>query len=73
MQKNSMPETVNFRVLWPDWSHPFLPMPTKNFFDQLLIFVNLYQHAKKISLLHLSIIEIQSILKSNHMTRQTQF
>ena len=26
---------------------PFLTMPIQNFFDQLLIFGNLYQHAKK--------------------------
>ena len=30
----------------PDWPHPFLIMPTKKIFDQLLIDVNLYQHAK---------------------------
>ena len=39
-------DTVNFRVLWPDWPHPFLVTPIQNFFDQLLIYVNLYQHAK---------------------------
>ena len=41
-----MLETANFRVPWPDWPHPFLTMPTPKNFDQLLIFVNLYQHAK---------------------------
>ena len=46
MQKTSMLETANFRVLWPHWPHPFLTMPTQKIFDQLLIFVNLYQHAK---------------------------
>ena len=46
MQKTSMLETANFRVPWPDWPHPFLTMPTPKNFDQLLIFVNLYQHAK---------------------------
>ena len=39
-------DTANFRVLWPDWPHPFLAMPIQKFFDQLLIYVNLYQHAK---------------------------
>ena len=40
-------DTVNFRVLWPDWPHPFLTTHIQNFFDQLLIHLNLYQHAKK--------------------------
>ena len=43
-----MPETANFRVPRLDWPHPFLTMPTKKIFDQLLIFVNLYQHAKNL-------------------------
>ena len=46
MQKTSMLETANFRVLWPNWSHPFLTITTQKNFNQLLIFVNLYQHAK---------------------------
>ena len=25
----------SFRVTWPDWSHPFLTMSTKKYFDQL--------------------------------------
>ena len=29
-----------------DWPHPLLTMPNQNIFDQLLIFVNLYQHTK---------------------------
>ena len=37
---------VNFRVLSPDWPHAFLTMPTQKSLNQLLIFVNLYQHAK---------------------------
>ena len=28
------------------WQHPLLTMPTQKVYDQLLIFVNLYQHAK---------------------------
>ena len=39
-------DAVNFRVLWPDWPHPFLPMPTQKYFDQPLIYMNLYKHAK---------------------------
>ena len=46
MQKTSMLETANFRVLSPDWPHPFLTKPTQKSFDQRLIFVDLYQHAK---------------------------
>ena len=38
--------TVNFRVLWPDRSHPVLIIPTQTFFDQLLVYATLYQHAK---------------------------
>ena len=30
----------------PDWQHPFLPLPNQKLFNQLLIFVNLYHHAK---------------------------
>ena len=40
-------DKVNFRVPWPDWSHPFFTVPTQKIFDQLLVFANLYQHAKK--------------------------
>ena len=39
-------DTVIFRVLWTDWLHLFLTMLTQKFFDQLLIYVNLYQHVK---------------------------
>ena len=35
-------DTVNVRVQRPDWPHSFLTMP----YQKLLIFVNLYQHAK---------------------------
>ena len=37
---------VIFRVQRPDWPHQFLTMPNQKNFDQLLIFVNLCQHAK---------------------------
>ena len=65
-------DTVNFRVPWPDKPHPFLTMPTQKFFDQLLIFVNLYQHAKK-QFFHLFILEIQSILESRDQIAHTNF
>ena len=39
-------DTVNFRDQGPDWPHPFLTMPYQKKFDQILIFMNLYQHAK---------------------------
>ena len=65
-------DTVNFRVPWPDKPHPFLTMPTQKFFDQLLIFVNLHQHAKK-QFFHLFILEIQSILESRDQIAHTNF
>ena len=34
------------RVPWPDCPKSFLTMRTQNFFDQFLIDLNLYQHAK---------------------------
>ena len=37
--------TINFRSHRPDWPHSFLTMSYQTFFHQLLIFVNLYQHA----------------------------
>ena len=37
---------TNFRVLWPDWPHLFLAKHIWKFYDQLLIYVNLCQHAK---------------------------
>ena len=40
-------DKINFRVLWTNWSHPFLTLPTQKIFDLILIYVNLYQHAKK--------------------------
>ena len=44
-------DKVNFRVLWPDWPRPFLTMSTQKNFDYLLIYVNLYQHAKNQTIL----------------------
>ena len=35
-----------FKSPWPDWPQPFLTMSTQKVFDQLLIYVSLYQHAK---------------------------
>ena len=43
---NSFWRYSHFRVHRPDWSHPLFTMPNQKMFDQLLIFVNLYQHAK---------------------------
>ena len=43
-------DKVNFRVLLPDWHHTFLTMPTPNILKQLLIHINLYQHAKNLSI-----------------------
>ena len=36
--------TMNFRVTWPDWPHPFFTMPTPKIFSHLLICMK--QHAK---------------------------
>ena len=41
-------QIVNFRVLSPDWAHPFLHMSTPKIFNYLLICINLWQHAKKL-------------------------
>ena len=40
-------DTVKFRVQRPDWPHPFLTMSNQKIFNRPVIFVNLYQHAKK--------------------------
>ena len=39
-------DTAKFRVLLPEWSHPFMTMPTPIFSNHLLTSMNLYQHAK---------------------------
>ena len=65
-------DTDNFRVPWPDWPHPFLIMLIQNVFDQLLIFVNLYQHVKN-QLFNLFVLKIQSILKSRQRTSEPIF
>ena len=39
-------DTISFRVQRPDWPHPFLTMPNQKVFNQLLLFLNFYQHAK---------------------------
>ena len=39
-------DTVNFRVLSPDWLNPSLTMLTLKIFNHLLVCVNLHQHAK---------------------------
>ena len=56
-------DTVNFRVLWPDWPHPFLTMPTQNSFRStfnLWICINM----QKSSLFHWFILEIWLFKKS---------
>ena len=42
----SLWDTANFRFLQPEWAHPFMTMPIPIFFNQLLISINSYQHAK---------------------------
>ena len=44
--RNDLIPSVHFWVLWPEWPHPFLTIPTQKIFDQVLIFVIMYQHAK---------------------------
>ena len=39
-------DAVDFRVLSPDWPHPFLIMPTPKNFNHLFICMSLNQHAK---------------------------
>ena len=61
--KNDFIPSVHFWAPRPDWSHPFLTMHTQKFFDQLWIFVIMYQHAKKNCLYIPSVIlQIQKIL-----------
>ena len=38
--------TVNFIVPSPDWRHPFFTMTTQNYFNHLLICMDLYELAK---------------------------
>ena len=33
-------DTINFRVPQSDWLHSIITMPSKRFFDQVLIYVN---------------------------------
>ena len=39
-------DTANFIFLQLEWIHPFMTTPIPIFFNQLLISLNLYQHAK---------------------------
>ena len=39
-------DLFNFRVQITDWPQQFLTMANQTIFNQLLIFVNLYQHTK---------------------------
>ena len=46
---HSLCDTANFIFLQPEWAHPFMTMPIPIFFNQLLISMNLYQHAKTLT------------------------
>ena len=41
-------DTAYLRVQRPEYPHPFSATRTHMFFNQLLIFTNLYQHVKNI-------------------------
>ena len=45
-REETMWDTANFRVLQPEWAQPFMTTSTLIFFNQFLILMNLYQHAK---------------------------
>ena len=42
----SLGDTANFRFLQSEWAHPFMTTPIPIFYNQILISMNLYQHAK---------------------------
>ena len=46
---HSLCDRANFIFLQPEWAHPFMTMPIPIFFNQLLISMNLYQHAKTLT------------------------
>ena len=53
-------DTANFRFLQSEWAHPFMTFittPIKIFFNQVLISMNLYQHAKN-QAFHLFVLEM---------------
>ena len=62
-------DTINFRVPQSDWLHSIITMPTKRFFDQVLIDVS-FINMQKIRLFHL---EIWLIKKSCNMIGWEQF
>ena len=45
-REKTMWDTANFRALRPEWAQPFMTTSTLIFFNQFLISMNLYQHAK---------------------------
>ena len=63
-------DTANFRVVTPEWLHPFLTMPPSIFFDSLLISMDLYHNAKKQSFLSFCSRDIVNlkILQSDWLT-----
>ena len=62
-------DTINFRVPQSDWLHSIITMPSKRFFDQVLIYVN-FINMQKIRLFHL---EIWLIKKSCNLIGWEQF
>ena len=72
--KDDLNPSVHFWALRPDWPHPFLTIQTQNFFDQLLIFVIMYQHqfiSLSIPSAHSS--NAESLLESLYQTGHTRF
>ena len=65
--------SADFRVSWTKWPCSFLTIPTQKFVKYLLAFLNLQQHAKKISSFHQFTLEIQSIFESCDQTGHTHF
>ena len=64
---------LDFRISSTKRLWPFLTTTTQKSLNQVLAFLNLYQHAKKISLFSLLIFEIQSILESRNQIAHTHF
>ena len=74
VRKNSVPpsiqswDTTNFRVL-----SPILTMPTQKYFDCLLIYVNLYQHANNQVISYWLALEIWLIKKPRNLIGYEHF
>ena len=63
------------RVKRPDWSNSFLTMSQQKLFNQLLIFVNLYQHKKNEAekMLDLKILQSESLRAFWHISQEQHF